>query len=120
MGNNNDKSNKGSCGICSVINVEPVEMKKNGDRLLTVRIEVTNICYDKKVAVDCIIFDQNHRIIAYRSFISIVCKEYGCTKDECKDYGCGTIERKIVFILPCNDICCHLELEVEAAANYIY
>ncbi|MBU3182652.1 hypothetical protein [Clostridium psychrophilum] len=105
----------GSCDLCSIINADPADMEKNGARLLTVRIKVRNVCFDKKVAVACIIYDSCHRILAFRGFITIVCRDNECNKSEC-----GTIERKIVFVLPDDDLCDPLELDVRTAANYIY
>lgn len=111
-----DKCNKGTCGsceLCSVINADPVDMERHGARLLTVRIRVNNVCFDKKVAVACIIYDQFHRILAFRGFTTVVCRENECCKDEC-----GTITRKLVFVLP-EDIDPE-ELEVRTAANYLF
>ncbi|MBU3160757.1 hypothetical protein KPL37_13495 [Clostridium frigoris] len=105
------KCNKCSCDLCSVINADPVDIEKNGLRLLTVRIKVRNVCFDKKVAVAVIIYDNCHRILAFRGFITIVCKDNECGE-------CGTIERKLVFVLP-DDIDLE-ELDVRVAANYIY
>ena len=47
------KCTKSSCELCSVINADPVNMETHGARLLTVRIKVNNVCFDKKVAVAC-------------------------------------------------------------------
>ncbi|MBU3182640.1 hypothetical protein [Clostridium psychrophilum] len=107
------KCNKCSCDLCSVINADPVDMEKHGARLLTVRIKVRNVCFDKKVAVACIIYDNCHRILAFRGFITVVCRENGCGE-------CGTIERKLVFVLPDDAASDPLELDVRTAANYIY
>jgi len=117
MGKNDncDKCDKGSCELCSVINVDPVDMEKHGARLLTVRIQVNNVCFDKKVAVACIIYDSCHRILAFRGFITKVCKDNECGKD-----ACGTIERKLVFVLPDDDRSDPDEIEIRTAANYIY
>ena len=105
----------GSCDLCSNINADPVDMEKHGARLLTVRIKVTNVCFDKKVAVAVIIYDKCRRILAFRGFITKVCRDSECCKGEC-----GTIERKIVFVLPEDDMCDPLELDIRTAANYIY
>ncbi|MBU3175048.1 hypothetical protein KPL47_01560 [Clostridium estertheticum] len=110
----NDKCDKCSCDLCSVINADPVDMEKHGARLLTVRIQVNNVCFDKKVAVACIIYDQFHRILAFRGFITIVCR------NECSSSECGTIERKLVFVLPDDDRSDPDGIEVRTAANYIY
>ena len=113
--NNCDKCNKNSCDLCSTIVVDPVDMEKHGARLLTVRIKVTNVCFDKKVAVACIIYDECRRILAFRGFITIVCKN-----NECCQNACGTIERKLTFVLPDDDMCDPLTLDIRTAANYIY
>ena len=107
------KCDKGSCDLCSVINADPIDINKHGARLLTVRIQVNAVCFDKKVAVACIIYDNCHRILAFRGFLTIVCKESGCGE-------CGTITRKLVFVLPDDITCDPLELDVRVAANYIY
>ncbi|MCB2352889.1 hypothetical protein [Clostridium estertheticum] len=109
-----ENCSKCSCELCSVINADPVDMEKHGARLLTVRIRVNNVCFDKKVAVAVIIYDNCHRILAFRGFITVVCKE-----NECGD-ECGTIVRKLVFVLPDDDSSNPDELEVRTAANYIF
>ena len=43
-----DNCDKCSCDLCSAIVADPVDMEKNGARLLTVRIQVNNVCFDKK------------------------------------------------------------------------
>ena len=115
MGKNTNyvECTKSSCELCSIINADPVDIEKHGLRLLTIRIKVRNVCFDKKVAVAVIIYDNCHRILAFRGFITIVCKENGC--DEC-----GTIERKLVFVLPDDITCYPEELDIRTAANYIY
>ena len=109
------KRNKCSCELCNSINANPVEMEKHGARLLTVRIKVNNVCLGKKVAVAAIIYDQCHRILAFKGFITMACGNDECEKDEC-----GTIERKLLFVIPEEDECHPLELEVRTVANYIY
>ncbi|MBU3214491.1 hypothetical protein LL033_04325 [Clostridium estertheticum] len=109
-----ENCSKCSCDLCSVINADPADMEKHGARLLTVRIRVNNVCFDKKVAVAVIIYDNCHRILAFRGFITVVCKE-----NECRD-ECGTIVRKLVFVLPDDDSSDPDEIEVRTAANYIY
>ena len=111
---NCSKPNKCSCDLCSVINADPVDMEKHGARLLTVRVRINNVCFDKKVAVAVIIYDNCHRILAFRGFITVVCRE-----NECKD-ECGSIVRKLVFVLPDDDRSRPDEIEVRTAANYIY
>ena len=111
---NCSKCDTGSCELCSVINADPVDMERHGARLLTVRIRVNNVCFDKKVAVAVIIYDNCHRILAFRGFITVVCKDSECRNE------CGTIERKLVFVLPDDDRSNPDEIEVRTAANYIY
>ncbi|MGH4119644.1 hypothetical protein [Clostridium sp.] len=107
--NNNNQCE--SCDLCHEITADPVDIEKNGAKLLTVRIEVDNVCPGKKVCVACIIYDHCHRILAFRGFTKVVCKEDGCG-------ACVTIRRKLVFALPDTvDIDC---LDVRVAANYIY
>jgi len=109
-----ENCDKCSCELCSNINVDPIDMEKHGAKLLTVRIQVNNVCFDKKVCVACIIYDNCHRILAFRGFTTKICKEDKCGKDLC-----GTITRKLVFVLPDN-IEDPEELDVRCAANYIY
>ena len=104
------KRNKCSCELCNSVNAHPIEIEKHGARLLTVRVTVNNVCIDKKVAVAAIIYDKCHRILAFKGFITMACGD-----DEC-----GTIERKILFVIPDDDECDPLELEVRTVANYIY
>ncbi len=117
MGKNSNcvKCNKSSCELCSVINADPADMQKHGARLLTVRIKVNNVCLDKKVAVACIIYNQCNGILAFRGFVTTA-----RVNNECSQDSCGTIERKIVFVLPDDDRCDPLELDVRTVANYIY
>ena len=103
------------CELCKTINTDPVDIEKNGVRLLTVKLKVNNVCFDKKVAVACIIYDKCHRILAFKGFITMICKEYECSRN-----SCGTIERKLVFIVPDHDLCDPLELDVRIMANYVY
>ena len=109
------KRNKCSCELCNSINADPVDLERHGARLLTVRIKVNNVCLGKKVAVAAIIYDQCHRILAFKGFITMACGNDECGKDEC-----GTIERKILFVIPEDDECDPLELEARTIANYIY
>lgn len=112
---NHDKCNKSSCELCSFINADPIDMEKHGARLLTVRIKVNNVCLGKKVAVACIIYDQFNRIVAFKGFITMAHEN-----NECGQNSCGTIERKIVFVIPDSDECDPLELNVRTVSNYIY
>jgi len=105
----------GSCDLCTTVVADPVDMERNGARLLSVRIRVNNVCYNKRVCVACIIYDQSRRIVAFRGFTTIVCKD-----NECGSNAGGTIERKLVFVLPDNDRCDPVELEIRTAANYIF
>jgi hypothetical protein len=109
------KQSKCSCDVCDFINARPIELERNGVQLVTVRIKVNNVCVGKKVAVAAIIYDQFHRILAFKGFITMVREKDDCEKDKC-----GTIERKIVFVLPDEDECNPLELEACTIANYIY
>ena len=104
------KRNKCSCELCNSINADPVDMERHGARLLTVRIKVNNVCLGKKVAVAAIIYDKCHRILAFKGFITMA-----CGNDEC-----GSIERKILFVIPEDDESDPLELEARTVANYIY
>lgn len=112
---NDHKQSKCSCDICDYINAKPIELERNGVQLVTVKIKVNNVCIGKKVAVAAIIYDQFHRILAFKGFITMIHE-----KDECRKEECGTIERKIVFVLPDEDECNPLELEACTIANYIY
>jgi hypothetical protein len=103
------------CELCKTIKAEPVDIEKNGVRLLTVKIKVNNVCFGKKIAIACIIYDKCHRILALKGFTTILCKEYECGRD-----ACGTVERKLVFVIPDHDICDPLELDVRILANYVY
>ena len=104
------KHSKCSCELCNSINANPVELEKHGARLLTVKIKVNNVCVGKKVAVAAIIYDKCNRILAFKGFITMA-----CGKDEC-----GTIERKMLFVIPEEDECDPSELDVCTIANYIY
>jgi len=106
--------NKCDCDLCSVVDVDPVDMEKHGAKLLTVRIQVNGVCFGKPVAVACIIYDHCHRILAFRGFTTILCKD-----DTCANNSCGTICRKLVFVLP-DDIVDPEDLDIRVAANYIY
>lgn len=112
---NNGKCNKCSCELCSNINANPVDIEKHGTRLVTVRIKINNVCLGKKVAVACVIYDQCHRILAFKGFTTMACKD----NEYCEDV-CGTIERKIVFVIPDDDMCDPHKLNVHTVANYIY
>ncbi|HEX9026571.1 MAG TPA: hypothetical protein VF839_08960 [Clostridium sp.] len=104
------KRNRCSCELCNSINADSIEIERHGAILVTVRIKVNNVCMDKKVAVAAIIYDKCHRILAFKGFITMACG----------DSECGTIERKILFVIPEDDVCDPDELEVRTVANYIY
>lgn len=104
------KRNRCSCELCNFINADSVEIERHGAILVTVRVKVNNVCMDKKVAVAAIIYDKCHRILAFKGFITMACG----------DSECGTIERKILFVIPEDDVCDPSELEVRTVANYIY
>jgi len=109
-----DNCDKCSCELCSNIYVDPVDIEKNGSKLLSVTIQVNNVCFGKKVCVGCIIYDKCHKILAFRGFCTILCED-----DNCHNNSCGTICSKLVFVLP-YDIEDPEELDVRVAANYIY
>lgn len=109
-----DKCTKCSCEICSSIKAEPLSMEKHGAKLLTVKVKVDDICPNKKIAVAVIIYDQCNRILAFKGFTTMVRR-----KNEC-DEECGSIERKVVFVLPDKDEFDPCELNVVTLSNYIY
>lgn len=109
-----NKCTKESCELCSYINAEPVDIERHGSKLLTVRIKVNNVCPDKKVAIACIVYDDCNRIVAFKGFTTMAYGD-GCDKDYC-----GTIEKKIVFVLPEDEACDPHELRVRTTGNYIY
>ena len=109
--NCSNNNNKCECDLCHTICADPVDMERHGGKLLTVRIQINNVCIGKRVCVACIIYDKCHRILAFRGFCTILCKEDECNK-------CGTIRRKLVFVLP-EDIDIE-DIDVCVAANYIY
>jgi len=105
----------GPCDLCAKIKVDPIDIEKNGVRLLSVKIKVTNICFDKEITVACIIYDKCHKILAFKGFTTILCKD-----DKCGRNQCGTIERKLLFVLPDDDMSDPDDLEVRTVANYIH
>ncbi|MBU3144260.1 hypothetical protein [Clostridium sp. CF012] len=109
-----NNNNECDCDLCSTVNVDPVDIEKHGAKLLTTRIQVNNVCFGKTVSVACIIYDNSHRILAFRGFTTRLCKE-----DACANNACGTITRKLVFVLPA-DIEDPEDLDIRCAANYIY
>lgn len=114
-GNNCARCTESSCELCSAINARPVDLERHGAKLVTVRIRINNVCFDKKVAVAVILYDESNKIIAFKGFITIICKH-----NECRDDSCGTIERKVVFVLPEDDDYEPLKCNVKTIANYIY
>ena len=117
MGKNDNcfKCTKSSCELCSCINAKPENLESHGARLLTVRIRINNVCPDKKVAVACVLYDECHRIVAFKGFITMVCESRESSKS-----SCGTIERKIVFVIPDGDECDPIKLKARTISNYIY
>lgn len=109
------KCNKEACELCSNIHANPVDMDRHGTKLVTVRVKIKDVCLGKKVAVACIIYDHCHRILAFKGFVTMACKENEYCQDEC-----GIIERKIVFVIPEDDMCNPDKLNVHTIANYIY
>jgi hypothetical protein len=106
--------NKCDCDLCSTTDVDPIDMEKHGAKLLTVRIQVNNVCVGKPLCVACIIYDDCRRILAFKGFTTIICKE-----DVCDNNGCATIKRKLIFVLP-DSIEDPEALDVRCIANYIY
>lgn len=103
----------GPCDLCHTIKADPTNMSKHGGRLLTVKIKVNNVCYDKKVSIACIIYGKYDKILAFKAFTTILCRENGNSK-------CGTIERTLTFVIPDDDIFDPCNLNVRVIANYIY
>ena len=103
------------CDLCDTIKADPTDIERNGGRLISVKITVTNVCYDKQIYVACIIYDRCDRIVAFKGFKAKLCNESESIKKEC-----GTIERKLLFVLPDDEIFDPKELEVKTLANYIY
>jgi len=103
------------CELCKTVKAEPLDLEKKGARLLTVKVRVNNVCFNKKVAIAVIIYDKCHRIISFKGFIAMACQENKCDRDEC-----GSIERKLIFVIPDQDLCDPLELDVRVLANYVY
>jgi hypothetical protein len=112
---NCNSCSKSSCDLCTTVIVDPSDPLENGARLLTVKIKVVNVCFDKKVAVAVIIYGKHHRIVAFRGFTKKLRRP-----NECVENACGTIERKLVFILPDGDEFDPSKLEIVVKANYIF
>ncbi len=110
-----DKCSKSSYDLCSTIIVDPSDPLKNGARLLTVKIKVTNVCFNKKVAVAVIIYDAHHKILAFKGFTKTLRRP-----NECNENICDTIDHKLVFILPDDDEFDPSKLEIILKSNYIY
>lgn len=113
--NNCDKCTKSSCDLCTTIIADPGAMVQHGARLLTVKVKVNNICFDKKVAIAVIIYDECHKIVAFRGFTRKLRRE-----NKCDESSCGTIARKLVFVLPDGDRFDPSRLTICTKANYIY
>jgi len=101
-----------SCEFCKTIEMGPVELEKNTGRLLKVKVCLNNICFGKKVSIGCIIYDNNYKIITFKAFTIIL-------NQECDNNTCGTFRRQLFFVLPENNICDPLDLNVRIIANYI-
>lgn len=110
-----EKCTKCSCELCDTIKAEPVDIEKHGAKLLTVRIKINNVCPDKKVAVASIIYDECNRILAFKGFITMAYRK----NENCED-SCGTIERKLVFVIPDDDEFDPCKLRACTISNYIY
>lgn len=110
-----DMCTKCSCELCNNICAEAVNIEKHGAKLLTVKVKVKNVCVGKKVAIAVIIYDKCDRILAFKGFTTIIKK-----KNECDEDACGTIERKLVFVLPDKDEFDPCDLNVRTIGNYIY
>ena len=110
-----NKCSASSCDLCTTIIADPADMIQHGARLLTVKVTVKDICFDKKVAIAVIIYDQCHRILAFRGFTKKLRRD-----DKCSDNSCGTITRKLVFVLPAGDEFDPSKLTIVTKANYIY
>ena len=103
------------CELCKIVKAEPIAIDKKGARLLTVKVKICNVCFDKKVAVAVIIYDKCRRIVAFKGFTTMLSRDCECGRD-----ACGTIERKLIFVIPDQDLCDILELDVRVIANYVY
>lgn len=112
---NCNKCSKSSCDLCETIIADPTDALEHGARLLTVKIKVCNVCFDKKVAVAVIIYDKCDKILAFRGFTKKLRRP-----TECDDSACGIIVRKLVFILPAGDEFDPSQLTIVTKANYIY
>lgn len=109
------KCTKSSCELCSFINANSIDIDKHGAKLLTVRIKVNNVCLGKKIAVACIIYDHCQKVLAFKGFITMASRN-----NECGPNSCGTIERKILFVIPDDDEFDPSDLDVCIVSNYIY
>ena len=103
----------GPCDLCHTIKADPINIEKHGGRLLTVKIKVKNVCYDKKVSVATILYGKYEKILAYKAFTTILFRENGSGK-------CGIIERTITFVVPDDEAFDPCNLTVRIIANYIY
>ena len=112
---NCNKCTRSSCDLCTTIIADPTDPLDHGARLLKVKIKVCNVCFDKKVAVAVIIYDQCGKILAFKGFTKKICRP-----NECDENACGTIQRKLVFVLPAGDEFDPSKLKIIVKANYIY
>lgn len=108
-----NKCTKESCELCSCINAKPVEIERHGAKLLTVRVKINNVCLDKKAAIAVILYDDCDRIVAFKGFVTMAQEERSCDHDVC-----GTIERKVVFVIP--EHYNTEKLRVHTIGNYIF
>ncbi|CUU47420.1 hypothetical protein ACUH7Y_10035 [Clostridium beijerinckii] len=111
---NKCKCTKHDCELCSTIKSKPVNLEKHGAKLVTVKIKVNNVCLGKKVAIAAILYDDCDRILAFKGFVTMA------HEDPCDRDACGTIERKIVFVIPEHEECDPERLRVRTIGNYIY
>lgn len=111
----NCRCTKHACELCSTINSKSVNLEKHGAKLLTVRIKINNVCLGKKVAIAAIVYDEDDRILAFKGFVTMAHEDNSCEPD-----ACGTIERKIVFVIPEHEECDPERLRVRTIGNYIY
>lgn len=112
---NSTRCTKDSCELCRTINADPIDMERHGAKLVTAKVKINNVCLGKKVAVACVIYDQNNKILAFKGFNTMAS---GDASDVNK--SCGTIEREILFVIPENYNCDLDKLNVRTKANYIY
>jgi hypothetical protein len=109
------KCTKHSCELCSTINARPLNLEKHGAKLVTVRVKINNVCLGKKVAIAVILYDECDKILAFKGFVTMAHEDNPCDCD-----ACGTIERKVVFVIPEHEECDPEKCKVHIIGNYIY